>query len=186
MLTRERAYEIVKDHIKDDRMFKHCLACEAVMRALARHLGEDEEKWGLVGLLHDLDYLETKEDFYNHGRLAPEIAEKYGVTLPEEIKRAILAHVGHPDVIPQTLMEKAIYAVDPTTGFIVAAALISKQKKLNAIDVDFLMRRFKEKRFAAGADRSVISSCEDFGVPLEEFLGIALKAMQEISDELGL
>lgn len=188
MISRDRAYEILRDYVKDDRMVKHCLACEAVMRSLALRFGEDPEVWGLVGLLHDLDYEEAKEDFSKHGRLTPSILkDRYGVELPEFVLRAIEAHAGHPGAEPRTLLERAIYAVDPTTGFVIACAMIHKDKRLSSIDVEFMLKRFKEKRFAAGADRSIIASCEEgLGIPLPEFLGLALEAMKGIASELGL
>ncbi|PLV60358.1 HDIG domain-containing metalloprotein [Thermotoga sp. KOL6] len=182
MITRERALELLKEHVKTKNLVKHCLATEVVMKSLAKVLDEDEEKWGITGLLHDLDYDYTKENPDEHGLKTVEILKNEDV--PEDVINAILAHCGKKE--PETLMEKALYAVDPTTGFIVAAALIRPEKKLEVLDVDFLLRRFKEKAFARGANRDQIKSCEEIGLSLEKFLEISLEAMKSISSELGL
>ncbi|KAF2960539.1 HD domain-containing protein [Thermotoga sp. 38H-to] len=182
MISRERAMELLKIHVKTKNLVKHCLAAEAVMRALAKEFGEDEEKWGLAGLLHDLDYDYTKDKPEEHGLKTLEILKDEDV--PEDVLNAILAHCEKKT--PETLMEKALYAVDPTTGFIVAAALIRTEKKLDGIDVDFLLRRFKEKAFAKGANREQMRTCENFGLSLEKFLEISLEAMKSIASELGL
>ena len=181
-MTREEAYELAKSRLKNRNLFKHVLAVEAVMRALARHFGEDEERWGLAGLLHDLDYEETKDDPERHTLVTAELLQNYDAD--EEIVHAIKAHNNR--VPRESLMDKAIYAADPVTGLIVAAALMHPSKKLAGIDVPFVLRRFKEKRFAAGANREQIRSCEEIGLSPEEFLDIALRAMQGISEDLGL
>ncbi|TYB80885.1 MAG: HDIG domain-containing protein [Kosmotoga sp.] len=182
MISRQKAYELVKENIKHENLIKHVLAVENVMRALAKELDRDEEKWGLAGLLHDLDYEETKDDFENHGNKTVEMLSDYDV--PDDIKNAILAHCEKKD--RESLMEKAIYAADPVTGFIVAAVLIRKGTTLEDLDLDFLLNRFKEKSFARGASREQMKSCKDFGMSLEEFLVLSLNAMREISDELEL
>ncbi len=182
MLSRDDALKLVKQHVSNRNLIKHMIAVEAVMRVLARHFKQDEEVWGLAGLLHDLDYAETVDDFERHGFRTAEILSEED--LPEEILNAIRSHPGH---LPrETLIEKALYAVDPLTGLIVAAALMHPEKKLAALDVDFVLRRFKEKRFAAGADRDQIRSSSEFGLELEEFLDLGLKGMCQVADELGL
>ncbi|AMW32644.1 HD domain-containing protein [Fervidobacterium islandicum] len=180
-MTREEALELLKTHVTNRNLINHCLACEAIMRRLARHFGEDEEVWGLAGLLHDLDYDYTKDKPEEHGFKSVEIL---GDSVTEEIKNAILAHCEKKT--PETLMERALYAVDPTSGFIVAAALIRPEKKLNVVDVPFLLNRFKEKGFAKGANREQMKSCEDIGLSLEEFYALSLEAMKEIANEIGL
>ncbi|MGJ8453748.1 HD domain-containing protein [Pseudothermotoga sp. U03pept] len=182
MLRRDEAYELVKKHVKTKNLVKHCLAVEVVMRALARRFGEDEELWGLAGLLHDLDYDYTKDDPENHGLKTIELLKDSD--LPKSVLDAILAHCEKKEL--NTKMEKAIYAADPVTGFIVAAALITPEKSLSVIDTDFLERRFKEKLFAKGASREQMKSCEELGLSLEEFLSISLDAMRTISKDLGL
>jgi len=180
-LKREEALELLKTHLSNKNLINHCLACEAIMRRLARHFGQDEETWGLAGLLHDLDYDYTKDKPEEHGFRSVEIL---GDSVSQEIKDAILAHCGKK--VPETLMEKALYAVDPTSGFIVAAALIRPEKKLAFVDVPFLLNRFKEKGFAKGANRDQMKSCENIGLTLEEFYSLALEAMKEISEQIGL
>ncbi len=181
-MEREEALSLVKAHIKNKNLRKHCFAVEAVMRKLARHFGEDMELWGLAGLLHDLDYDETAKDMAHHGYKAVEMLQDYG--LPQELTHAILAHPGH--VERESLIDKALYCADPVTGLIVAAALIHPSKKLASLDVGFLMNRFKEKHFAKGANRDQIKACQELGLSLEEFMGIALEAMKGISKELDL
>jgi putative nucleotidyltransferase with HDIG domain len=158
------------------------IATEAVMRKLAEHFEEDLELWGLAGLLHDLDYDETVDDFPRHGLLTAEILDEYDID--ERVVHAIKAHPGH--VPAESRMDKALYAVDPLTGLIVAAALMHPTKKLKNVDTDFVMNRFKEKRFAAGANRDQIKTCDQIGIGLETFIDISLKAMQDIDTQLGL
>jgi len=180
-LNREEALILLRTHVSNKNLINHCLACEAIMRKLAKHFGEDEEVWGLAGLLHDLDYDYTKDKPEEHGLKSVEILNG---KVCDEIKNAILAHCEKKT--PETTMEKALYAVDPTSGFIVAAALIRPEKKLEVVDVPFLLNRFKEKGFAKGANREQMKSCENIGLSLEEFYTLALEAMKEISDKIGL
>ena len=181
-MDRKEALEIVKSRVSNDRLIKHMLASEAVMKALARRLEQDVDKWSLAGLLHDLDYDETVNDPERHGRVGAAYLRELGVD--GEITQAVETHVGHTP--RESLMDKGLFATDPLTGLIVAAALMHPDKKLGGVTVEFVLNRFKEKRFAAGADRDQIRSCEEFGLDLDEFVGIGLKAMQDISDELGL
>ena len=153
------------------------------MRALARREGADEEVWGLTGLLHDLDYEETKEDFPRHTYITRELLEAEG-GVTEEMLNAIHAHAGF--VPRDTAIDKAIYCGDPVTGFIVACALMHPDKKITSLDTEFMLRRFKEKRFAAGADRDQMQACTELGLELDEFLLLARDAMASISGELGL
>ncbi len=182
MITRERALELLNKHLKTKNLFKHCLAVEAVMKALARRLGQDEELWGLTGLLHDLDYDYTKDKPEKHCLVTLELLKEEDVS--QEMLDGILAHCGKKE--RKTLLEKAIYPADPVTGFIVAAALIRPEKKLEVVDVPFLKRRFKEKAFAKGASREQMMTCSEIGLELDEFLEISLNAMKEIASDLGL
>lgn len=154
------------------------------MRRLARHFGQDEEKWGLAGLLHDIDYDETKDDPVRHSIVGAEILEQMG--LPEDVVYAVKVHNEAHGLPRNSLLDKALHATDPVTGLIVAGALIKPEKKLDAIDVPFLINRFNEKSFARGANREQIASCSELGLTLEEFFGLALEAMLAIRDELGL
>jgi putative nucleotidyltransferase with HDIG domain len=182
MLNRQEGLELISSKVKNDRLVKHMLAVEAVMRGLARRLGEDEERWALAGLIHDLDYDETAKTPEQHGKVGAEYLRQMKVD--EDIVRAVESHVGI--ISRDTPMEKALYAADPLTGLVVAAALMHPSKSLKGLDVEFVLNRFKEKRFAAGADRDQIKSCEELGLGLDEFVGIGLKAMQDISEDLGL
>lgn len=180
-MEREKALELVRQKVGNKNLIKHMLAAEACMRHLARLFGEDEDLWGLAGLLHDLDYDLTKEDFQGHGLRT---AEMLSGLVPEEVLEAIKAHAGKAPC--STLMAKALYAVDPLTGLIVAATLMHPDRKLVAVDVGFVINRFKEKGFAKGANRDQIKSCVDLGLELEKFIEVCLDAMKEIHDQLGL
>jgi putative nucleotidyltransferase with HDIG domain len=182
-MDRATALDLLRTNVKNKNLVKHCLACEAVLAALAEHYREDEQSWRLAGLLHDLDYDQTADSPDDHARIAAEMLEREG--LDSEIVHAVLAH---NDKAPrESRLDKALYCVDPLTGLIVAAALIRPEKKLAAIDAQFVLNRFKEKSFARGADRGQIQACEqELGLTLEEFVGIGVTAMQGISDDLGL
>ena len=181
-MNRAEAMDLVRSRVKNKNLVKHMLATEAVMRRLAGHFGEDKELWGLTGLLHDLDYDQTADDFPRHGLVTAEILEDLGVD--GRIIDAIKAHPGHQEA--RTNLDKALYAVDPLTGLIVAATLMHPSKKLQEVDVQFVLNRFKEKRFAAGADREQIKSCQRLGLSLDSFIQITLQAMQSIDRDLGL
>ncbi len=182
-MKREEALKLVEKHIKNKNLRKHMYAVEACMVALADRLEGDKELWSLAGLLHDLDYEQTAEDPDNHGRITVEMLKGYG-DFPQELHDAVLAHAGHKE--PEGDFEVALYAVDPMTGLIVAAALMHPDKKLSALGVPFIHRRFGEKRFAAGANREQIQACKKLGLELEEFLDICLSAMKSIAVDLGL
>jgi len=181
-MNREEALNLVKSKVKGKNLVKHMLAVEAIMRRVAQHLNEDEKMWGLTGLLHDLDYDETVNDFDRHSLLTCEWLKDYN--LDERILYAIKAHP--QKVEPKSKMDWALFATDPLSGLIVAAALMHPSKKLKNVTVEFMLNRFKEKRFAAGADRDRIRACEKLGLELEDFLDLSIKAMKEISEELGL
>lgn len=181
-LSRQQAYKLVIEKIGENNLLKHILAVEAGMRQLAEYLNEDIEYWGLTGLIHDLDYNETKDDEKNHTYITADWLKKY--ELPDEMFHAIHAHPGH---IPcENKLDWALYSVDPATGFLVAAALMHPSKKLTSLDSDFLLRRFKEKRFAAGASRENIASCSNLGLELDQFLLIVRDGMIKISNQLGI
>ncbi len=182
MITREQALEMVETNLTKKNLFKHVLAVEAIMRALARRLGEDEELWGITGLLHDLDYESTAKEPEKHGYITVERIAS--LNLPPEVTNAILAHAGHAP--RNSLIDKAIYCADPVTGLIVASALMHPSKRLEGIDASFVGNRFKEKRFAAGANREAIASCRELGLELQDFFDIAIDAMKSIADDLEL
>lgn len=184
MLSRNEAYQLLKKNLTNKNLQKHCLACEAVMGALAERFNEDPQVWSLAGLLHDIDYEKTKDEPERHSLVGAEMLSKQ--ELPEEIIYAVKVHNYCHGLPRLSLMDKALYATDPVTGLIVAGALIIPQKSLAAIDVDFLLNRFQEKSFARGANREQILASSELGLTLEEFLGISLEAMQGIAKELGL
>ncbi|MGE3063253.1 MAG: HD domain-containing protein [bacterium] len=181
-MNRDDALSLVKKRVENKNLIKHMLACEACMRGMARRFKEDEDRWGMAGLLHDLDYPETVNDPSRHGFVTVEMLKEMGVE--KDILDAILAHPGHKTL--ETLMEKSLYSVDPLTGLIVAAVLMHPEKKISYADTKFIMRRFKERRFAAGANRDQISAISNTGVELDEFIGICVESMKSIAGELGL
>jgi uncharacterized protein len=182
-MDRNEALELVKANIANANLVKHMLATEAMMRALARHFNDDEEKWGLAGLLHDVDYETTKDDFSQHGLVSYQMLMDYGVD--PEIAQAVKVHnetLG--DRV--TLMEKALFSIEGLSGLVTAAALVRPERKLAPLTPQFLLKKMGEKGFARSVNRDHIRMCAEFGVPVEEFVSIGLKAMQDISDELGL
>jgi putative nucleotidyltransferase with HDIG domain len=181
-MTRQDALNLLSEKLKNKNLFKHCLAAEACLRMLAQRLGENDEIWGLAGLLHDVDYESTEADPARHGLEGAALLEEMG--LDEQLVHAVKVHSGH---LPATSkLDWALFATDPLTGLIVASALMHPDKKLSALDVDFVLRRFKEKRFAAGANREQIAASRNLGLEMPEFINMCLKAMQDIAEDLGL
>jgi putative nucleotidyltransferase with HDIG domain len=183
-MTRDEALILLKSHVKSKNLIKHMLAVEAVMRHVAKRFDQSEEDFGLAGLLHDIDYDQTADDPASHSLIGAEILEEAG--LPQHIVYAVKVHNHYHGLPRHTLLDKALYAVDPLTGLIVAAALIHPDKKLASIDSDFVLNRYREKSFARGANRETIATCESVGLSLEEFVSIGLAAMQDIASEIGL
>jgi putative nucleotidyltransferase with HDIG domain len=184
-MDRDKYFSLVNDKISNKNTIKHSLAVEAVMRALASHSGEDAEIWGLAGLLHDLDYEETAAASERHGLVTVEWLKDSDI--PAEVFDIIKAHNADGLGIKlDTKAGKAIFAADPVTGLITASALMQPSKKLADLSTQSLIKKFKNKKFAAGASREHMLTCEGIGIPIEEFLDLSLKAMQGISDNLGL
>ncbi|MBM4462504.1 MAG: HDIG domain-containing protein [Chloroflexi bacterium] len=183
-MDREEVLDSIKANVTNDNLIKHMLATEAIMRALARRLHEDEEEWGLTGLIHDIDVELTERDPKSHSRLGADLAKELGAS--EAMCHAILCHNEVHGVPCDTPISKALFCADPLTGLITAAALIRPDKSLSGVTTESLVKRFKEKRFAAGANRQDIASCQDLGIGLEEFLTLGLESMQGIATELGL
>ncbi len=184
-MTRAEALELVKSTFKSVHLVNHSLASEAVMRAMAVRLGADQEKWGLAGLLHDLDS-ESRPDLITHTSETVAVLKEKGVDL--EIVEAIRLHnlTAWPGERRTTSFHYALAAGETITGLIVAAALVIPEKKLAAVKVKSVQKRYKEKAFARGADRETIAECELAGIPLAEFCQLSLVAMQEIAGEIGL
>ena len=186
-MKREEAKELLYQYIQSENLRRHHLATEAVMRAFARKFNENEDTWGMPGLLHDMDWEQTKDNPDNHTKVAEQILRKHGVT-DEVLINAIKAH--HPTASgrwPETLMEKVLYSTEEITGLVTASALVQPNKQLASVTVESLSKKLKDKSFAKGVDRDIVAkSAEYTGLPLEEVLGIVLSAMQDIHEELGL
>jgi hypothetical protein len=183
-MQREESLKLMGKNIKQKNLRKHCLAVEAVMAKLANYFDEDEQKWRLAGLLHDIDYEETSDQPEKHSQIGADMLAEMG--MEAKIVDAVRAHNGMHELPRETLMAKALYASDPLTGLIVASALIHPDKKLNSVDTEFVLNRYGDSSFAKGADRDVIASCKEMDLELKEFIKISLTAMQDVSDELGL
>lgn len=182
-MRRDEAFELVRSRLGDGPTTAHCLACEACMRALAARFGEDPELWGLAGLVHDVDLDECANDPARNALVGAELLRRLGV--PEPIVDAVL---GHNDKAPRlSRMAKALWVVDPTTGFITATALIRPSRSTSDLPVASVKKRMKDKRFAAAVKREQMAACEaELGVGLEEFLALCLAAMDGVRDAIGL
>lgn len=188
-MNRQEAYNLINEYTENKNLVKHMLSVEAEMRGLANHFNKDEDLWGLAGLLHDLDYeMSTKDDSIVHPLRGVEILEERGVD--NKIISAVRAHAwGHVDGCPepQNNMEWALYTCDELSGLIIAVALVRPDKELSSVSVDSVMKKWDSNSFASGVDRGQSEYCEDkLGIELEEFVSINLKALQGISEELGL
>lgn len=198
-MTRDQAYKLLTEMLKSPNLVKHGLAVEAIMRALCQYLKQtvhdrkqnvsdeefNEEEWAIVGLLHDADYELVEKDPTRHTLVTEEKLRPLGAS--DRIINGIKAHHDGIKDSRDNLLEKSVYAADELSGLITAVALVRPDKKLSSVTVESVMKKFPQKSFAAGAKREQILACErELNIPLEEFVGIALKAMQEISSELGL
>jgi len=183
-MTREEALDSVKDNVENGNLVKHMLATEAIMETLARRLSEDEDEWGLTGLLHDIDVELTEGDMNNHSKLGADLVREMGIS--EAVVHAILCHNEAHGVPREAKLDKALFCADPLTGLITAAALVQPDRKLASVEAKSVRKRFKEKSFAAGASREQIASCSELGLELDEFIELGLKAMKGIAKELGL
>ncbi|PKP41739.1 MAG: hydrolase [Bacteroidetes bacterium HGW-Bacteroidetes-10] len=184
MKTREHYLELLNNHISNPKMIAHCLASEAVMRALAVKLGEDVDKWGLAGLLHDIDVEITNGDSFKHGNIAAEMLTKE--EMPADAVEAILLHnekaTGR---LRSTKFDHALAAGETITGLIFAVALVYPDKKISSVKTKSVVKRMKEKLFAASVHRENIMECEKIGIPLDEFAELAIGALAPIEKELG-
>ncbi|GAB4469292.1 MAG: HD domain-containing protein [Anaerolineae bacterium] len=184
-MNREEAFRIVTEHTRSENLINHMLAVEAAMRAYARRFGEDEESWGLVGLLHDFDW-EMHPTLDEHPMKGAPILRARGVA--EEDIRTILSHAERSGVPRETLRDRALYAVDELTGLITAVALVRPSKDIRDVSTSSIKKKWKDRAFAAGANREDIEQgCRDLGVDLwSEHIPLVLEAMQGIAAELGL
>ncbi len=182
--TREDALILLKEFNKDHSLIHHALAVESVMRYMARKYGEDEEKWGIIGVIHDLDY-EKFPDL--HCKKSKEILEEKG--WPEEYIRAVVAHGWGlcSEVKPETMLEKTLYAVDELTGLVAACALVRPSKSIKDLEPKSVMKKWKQKGFAAGVNREVIEQGADMlGIELKDLVADVIGGMRKVSDEIGL
>jgi len=183
-MDRQKALDLVKKHVKNNNLIKHMLAVEAVMKHFAERFdeGAEAEEWAAAGLVHDIDVEMTKDSPGLHGKKGAEILKANGFS-----EKIIEAVINHPKDAPDgDNMSRMLFSADQVSGLIVAGALIHPDKKLASINKDFLLKRFNEKRFAAGVNRERIKAVEKIGMPLDEFIGESLLAIQNIHAELGL
>ena len=183
-MTREEALKVIRQNVKNENLVKHMLATEAIMRALARKLNQNEDEWGMAGLLHDIDVELVNNNMEQHSRLASQLVKNMGVS--DEIVHAILTHnEAHGEPL-QTMMDKALFCADPLTGLITAGALVRPDRKLAGVEAKSIRKRFKEKSFAAGASREQMSTCSNIGLELDAFIELGLEAMKGVAGDLGL
>ncbi len=184
-MDRKEALKLLESKVKTINLIKHSLAVEAAMKELTQHFTEDERKWALTGLLHDIDYEETKDKPEDHSLVAAQFLKDQGID--EDITEAIKTHNERHGLGPQSKMAKSLFCVDPLTGLIVAATLVLPSKKIQDLTVENVLNRFKEKGFAKGAKREIIEQCEPLlSLSLKEFCSLVLRGMQKIDKELGL
>lgn len=185
--TREEALELLKKHNNDASHIRHAFAVEGTMRHFARKLGEDEELWGVLGLLHDIDWEKTMEDPARHCHLAPQLLREAGVD--ESLVRAVQSH-GYgicTDVKPESAMEKVLFTIDELTGLIVTAGLVRPSRSLADLELKSVKKKWKDKAFARGVDREIIQKgAEMAGLPLDEVIEETILALRPIEDAIGL
>ena len=182
--TREEALALLKQYNKNESLIKHALAVEGVMRYMARKRGRDEEKWGVIGLIHDLDYEQFPDQ---HCKKTEDILKENN--WPEEYIRAVVSHGWGicTDVKPQSDMEKVLYAIDELTGLVVTSALVRPSKSVMDMKAKSVKKKWKQKQFAAGVDRSIIEKgAQMMGVELSELITDTIMGMREVAEEIGL
>lgn len=194
-MKREAAWKLLNEMMQNKNLIRHGLAVEAIMKSLCKYLKEkhpelpesefNEEEWGIVGLLHDADYELIGKDLEKHTLVTADKLRELGVS--ERIIEGVRAH--HWGVKPSrdNIMEKAVFCADDTSGLITACALVQPDKKLTSVKLESVLKKLKNPAFASGAKREqILASNEELGIPTEQFITIALKAMQGISSEIGL
>jgi putative nucleotidyltransferase with HDIG domain len=183
-IDRNQAWSLLCEYTQSESLRKHMLAVEACMRAYARKFGEDEDKWGVTGLLHDFDY-EKYPTPAEHPFVGNKILEERGY--PEEVRRAIFSHADYSGVKRESRMEKTLYACDEIAGFITASALVKPNKSLAEVEAKSVRKKMKDKAFARSVNRNdIINGAADLGVDLEEHIAFCIEAMKGIAGELGL
>ena len=182
--TREETLALLRQYNKNESLIKHAMAVEGVMRYMARKRGEDEEKWGVIGLIHDLDYEQFSDQ---HCKKTEEILKEND--WPEEYIRAVVSHGWGicSDVKPESDMEKVLYAIDELTGLVVTSALVRPSKSVMDMKAKSVKKKWKQKQFAAGVDRSIIEKgAEMLGVELSELISDTIMGMRDVAEEIGL
>lgn len=183
-LNREAAWELLTTYTTKENLLKHALAVEAAMRAYAQRFGEDEELWGITGLVHDMDY-EQHPNMEEHPYAGAKILEEKGY--PEIVIQAVMAHAPYTGAERDTSLAKTLFAVDELTGFIVAVALVRPSKSILDVKVKSVTKKFKDRSFAALVSRDDIATgAEELGLEVSEHVGVVLEAMKGIASELGL
>jgi putative nucleotidyltransferase with HDIG domain len=183
MLTRDEAFALVKKHVTKRNSLFHMVAVEAIMKSMAKYLGEDENLWALTGLLHDIDYEMTENNPKVHS--SEKILSDFDV--PEEVVRAIKSHnFVYSHVKPESKLEKALIACDAISGLLVACALVMPSKKLAEVKVNSVRKKFKDKSFARGVDRERILFCEEIGITKNLFFKLSLDGIRSVSSEIGV
>jgi putative nucleotidyltransferase with HDIG domain len=184
MINRDSAWTLLCEFTQSESLRKHMLAVEACMRAYARKFGEDEEKWGITGLLHDFDY-EKYPTPQEHPFVGNKVLEERGY--PEDMRRAILSHADYSGVKRESMMEKTLYACDELSGFITATALVKPSKSLDEVEAKSVRKKMKDKAFARSVNRDdIVNGAADMGLDLEEHIAFCIAAMKAIAPELGL
>jgi putative nucleotidyltransferase with HDIG domain len=183
-MNRSEALKIVRDYVKNENLIRHMLAVEAAMRFYAVKFGEDQDIWGITGILHDFDW-EIHPTLEQHPMAGAPILRERGV--PEDIVRAILSHADHTGIPRLTRMEKALYACDEITGLVTAVALVRPSRSLSDLEASSVKKKWKDRAFAAGANRAEIAKAtQEFGIDLWEHVGNVILAMRTIAPELDL
>jgi len=184
MITRERALELLFDHTEGDSLRKHGLAVEAAMRAYASRFGENEEEWGVVGLLHDFDY-EKHPSMEEHPYVGNGILEAHGV--PVHIRRAIMSHAAYTGVTRESLMEKTLFAVDELCGFLLAVAYVRPDRMIASVEVKSVKKKLKDKAFARAVSREdILSGATELGLEFDAHVAFVLTALQAAHADLGV
>ncbi|MBI4233247.1 MAG: HDIG domain-containing protein [Chloroflexi bacterium] len=183
-MKRDEALKLLQEFVKSESLMKHLLSVEAAMRAYARQHGQDEEQWGVAGLLHDFDWgiCPRPED---HPMFGARILRERGV--PEELVRAVLTHGDHSGIPRETLMEKSLFAVDELAGFIIAVALVRPSKSLDEVNAQAVRKKMKDKTFARAVRREDITrGAQELGIDLDQHIEFVVQALKPVARELGL